>query len=164
MIPTAPSVALTRQTPAIFRVEDIPNGSAETVNQLLQFNHNNWHIMWDTERGGGLHNHQVHYLLTDFALGASPAQIKEAFRNNESYQRPLSAGDELRQLTINDINFSACLGQYKFYAAWLAYFDKEMATKGWHKVLQENIFARTPRAEDLFGRLFEGLSPNLVLW
>lgn len=164
MTTTAPTIALTPQTPGIFRVEAIPAGSAETANELLQFNHDNWHILWDTVRAGGLHNHQVHYLLTDFALGASPDQIKEAFRNNKDYQRPLNGGNEWRQLTIDDTNFSECLGQHKFYAAWLNHFENEVAAKGWHQVVQEYVFADTPRAKDLFGRLFEGQVPRNCLY
>ncbi|KAK5060172.1 hypothetical protein LTR84_010056 [Exophiala bonariae] len=153
---TAPTIALTPQSPGIFRVKTIPTGSAESVNELLQFNHDNWHILWDAVRAGGLHNHQVHYLLTDFALGASPAQIREAFRTNKDYQRPVDAGNNGRQLTIDDTNFSQCLGQHKLYSSWLSHFENEVAAKGWVQAVQECVFADTPRAKDLFGRMFEG--------
>ena len=73
-------IALSAGTLGIFHVDKVPQESITRVNQLLQRNHDDWHIIW--RMVGGLHNHQVHYLLTDLSLGATPEQIQVAFDTN----------------------------------------------------------------------------------
>lgn len=138
----------------IFHVKNISSESVDTVNKYLQSNHDEFHILWNVPRN--LHNHQVHYLLTDLALGATPAQICQAFESNTAYQRPLQAGDESQEKVITDVTFESALGWADYYASWVRYFQGEISAKGWQAVLTENLFAGTPRANDLLGRMFEG--------
>ena len=145
----------------IFHTEDIGEDSIRTVNELLQHNHDKWHIYWRIP--AGLHNHQVHYLLTDLSLGASPAQLQKAFDTNSEYQRPIEAGDESRQLSIKEETFAAGLGQVEYYAAWLEFYDNELDRKGAQQVLTEYLFSGTDRANDLLGRLYEGINPDCVV-
>ncbi|KAK6365026.1 hypothetical protein LTS17_011722 [Exophiala oligosperma] len=150
------TVAITTANTGIDHADNITPGSLEAANQLLQHNHDKWHVMWDTVKAGGLHNHQVHYLLTDLALGASPEQIKIAFESNKGYQREIDAGDEKSKHVITSENFEEYLAHYEYYAPWLDFFQNEINQKGWQAVLGEYLFDETPRANDLLGRMFEG--------
>ena len=148
------TIEVTAENAPITYVDDIKASSVSVANQFLQVNHDSFHILFNLQRG--LHNHQVHYLLTDLALGASPEQIRKAFETNKDCQRPIEAGDESRQSVITQENFSTSLGQHELYAAWLVYFQHEIDQKGWKAVLGEYLFAGTSLADDLFGRLYEG--------
>ncbi|KAJ9609613.1 hypothetical protein H2200_005941 [Cladophialophora chaetospira] len=147
-------VVVTAQKLGILHVDNVSTESVNEVNKYLQHNHENFHILWNVERN--LHNHQVHYLLTDLALGASPDQIRRAFETNTGYQRSFQAGDESHQRVNTDENWAAAIGQADYYASWIRYFSGEIALKGWQTVLIESLFARTARADDLFGRMYEG--------
>ena len=147
-------ILVNSQKLGFLHVNGVSTESVNEVNRFLQHNHENFHILWNVERN--LHNHQVHYLLTDLALGASPDQIRDAFEGNTAYQRPLQAGDESHQKLINDENFAPSLGQADHYASWIRYFSDQVAGKGWQYVLTEYLFAQTARADDLLGRMYEG--------
>lgn len=155
------TITVTSATTGIDHADDITLSSVEAANRLLQHNHDNWHILWDSVKAGGLHNHQVHYLLTDLALGVSPEQIQTAFDNNKAYQRAIEAGDEDRKHVITEENFEDSLAHQEYYAAWLDFFQDEINQKGWQDVLIEYLFAETPRADDLLGRMFEGTYSRL---
>ena len=148
------TIYVTPEKAGIFHVEDVSTTAIETANKLLQANHEEWHILWNAERF--LHNHQVHYLLTDVALGASAEQVKEAFDNNKDYQLSVDTGDEERLFSIDEGNFSSALGQAPFYRAFLKYFERKIEENGWENILRDYLFARTSRADDLLGRMLEG--------
>ena len=68
------SIAVTSQTLGGFHVGGIKQESIDEVNRLLQHNHEAFHVIYNT--AAGMHNHHVHYLLTDLSLGATPAQLR----------------------------------------------------------------------------------------
>ena len=148
------SIAVTSQTLGGFHVDGIKQDSIDEVNRLLQHNHEAFHVIYNP--GPGMHNHHVHYLLTDLSLGATPAQLRQAYQSNESYQRPIDAGAEGQQIVINEENYTAALGKFENYAAWLVYFEAVIARKGWQQTMQEYLFAKSPRADDMLGRMFDG--------
>lgn len=150
------SIAVTSQTLGGFHVDGIKQESIDEVNRLLQHNHEAFHVIYNT--AAGMHNHHVHYLLTDLSLGATPAQLREAYHSNESYQRPIDAGAEGKQIVVDEESYGGALGKFENYAAWLAYFERQVAQKGAQETMQEYLFARTPRADDMLGRMFDGES------
>lgn len=150
----ASTICVTPEKVGVFHVDSISDETIRKANQLLQTNHNEYHIMWNWERG--LHNHQVHYLLTDLALGASPEQIQGAFDNNEDYMQPILRDGQTVE-PISESNFASSLGLYANYPVWMQYFQEKIDSRGWHTVLSEYLFDRSPRANDLLGRMFEGI-------
>lgn len=150
------SIAVTSQTLGGFHVEDVKQESIDEVNRLLQHNHDTFHVIYNP--GPGMHNHHVHYLLTDLSLGASPTQLREAYRSNESYQRPIDAATEGEQQTvvIDEDNYAVALGKFGNYSAWLVYFEREIAKKGSQKTMLDFLFAKSLRADDMLGRMFDG--------
>lgn len=69
----ATTVALSRNERSVFYADNIPTESLQRANELLQLNHDLFHIVFQAPRN--LHNHQTHYLLTYLALGATPEQL-----------------------------------------------------------------------------------------
>lgn len=132
--------------------------STDAVNDVLQRNHDEHHIFYD-ERG--FHNHIVHQTLTLYALGASDKIIHKQYNDNVSYQRPKPATSTavISDMTNPD-QFASHLGKAKQYSNFLAYFKDEINHKGWQNVLNEQLFARTPRADDMLVRLFSGKFPS----
>lgn len=148
------SIKITSKTLGGFHVDGVQQESINEVNQLLQHNHEAFHVIFNP--GPGMHNHQVHYLLTDLSLGATPGQLREAYQSNEAMQRPIDAGAEGKQIVIDDETYAAALGKFENYAAWLGYFERQVAEKGSQKTMQEYLFAKTSRADDMLGRMFDG--------
>lgn len=102
-------------------------------------------------------DHIVHHILTMFALGASPDEIKAAFERNKSYQRPaLPANDSVVQSLYDQARFKECLGKRNNYPSFLEYFQREIETKGVENVVNQYIFAGDDLAEDMLVRLFGG--------
>jgi sulfur relay (sulfurtransferase) complex TusBCD TusD component (DsrE family) len=81
---TASHVKLTPSTAGIYHTPDITSQSAKVANELLQENHDKYHIFVNTD---GFHNHIAHHLLAIYALGATPDELQKAYDNNKGYQR-----------------------------------------------------------------------------
>lgn len=155
---TSTTIRVTTQKVGVFHVDDVHDEAITAANTFLQFNHDEWHILWNMIRGVALHNHQVHYILTDVALGASAQEIKAAFDNNKDYQQPIDSGDESRSLMIDENDFASALGKAAYYRAWLTFFEDKISKHGWQAVLKKYLFSRTAEADDLLGRMCEGES------
>lgn len=150
----ATTVGLNDHQLGVFHIDNIPTASRERANKLLQLNHDKFHIVWQAQRN--LHNHQTHYLLTYFALGASPEQLQQAYDSNTVYMRQIDDGDPGRHNQVTDENYEKSLGRDDHYWALLKYFETRMGQKGWKETLLEVVFAPNLRSRDLFYRLFEG--------
>lgn len=151
----AADILIQPEARGIYHTDNFEPKALETATGFLKLNHKSWHILWNRVRG--LHNHQVHYLLTDIALGATEEQIKDAFENNRAYQQPIAASDDPGD-SVNDQNFESFLGQSDKYAVWLKYFEDKVNKDGWHAVMSEFLFSGTPRADDLERRMYQGQS------
>ncbi|GMG14408.1 unnamed protein product [Aspergillus oryzae var. brunneus] len=134
--------------------------AARAASEVLQENLEKHHIYFNDS---GFHNHIVHHILTMFALGASPDEIKAAFERNKSYQRPaLPANDSVVQSLYDQARFKECLGKRNNYPNFLEYFQREIETKGVENVVNQYIFAGDDLAEDMLVRLFGGLIHPLI--
>ena len=136
--------------------------SSTTTSSLLQHNHDNHHIFFNAE---GFHNHLAHHLFTIYSLGASPAQIREAYERNTDCQRPLGPLDEdVVQAMSDPLKFQSFLGDEKYYHDWVAFFQREMDldTRGWQGVLKTHLLSRTANADALFVRMYAGFLHPLI--
>lgn len=113
------------------------------------------HIFFNKD---GFHNHIAHHLLTIYGLGASAADIETAYQKNAGYQRSLGAVEErvLEDMSKPEL-FQKYLGQEKYYQDFLVFFQNEMDKNGWEQVVNEYLFARDERADDLLGRMYGGM-------
>ncbi|KAF2467859.1 uncharacterized protein BDR25DRAFT_291277 [Lindgomyces ingoldianus] len=145
---------------ATFSVPGVSKESAETTNRLLQENHEKYHIFFNQS---GFHNHIAHHLLTIYALGASPSELKKAYDNNASYQRPPVA---LEPAVVADMHvperYKSYLGDEKYYHDFLVYFKDEIEKKGWQEVVNDYVFKGDERADDMLVRMFGGFLHPLI--
>lgn len=56
--------------------------------------------------------------------------------------------------------FEECLGKNDFYADYLTFFEKEIASKGMRTVVKEYVLQGDERADDIFCRMFTGASSS----
>ncbi|KAL5355335.1 hypothetical protein BJX96DRAFT_47701 [Aspergillus floccosus] len=139
---------------------DVREDSAQVASKLLQENMKKHHVYFNDK---GFHNHIVHYLLSIYALGATPAEIQDAYDRNKIYQRPAMPADErVIESLRNDASFEECLGKEENYPNFLTFFQREIDGKGVESVLNQYLFSGTGVAEQMFVRLFEGLIHPLI--
>ncbi|KAI0121119.1 hypothetical protein BJ170DRAFT_644932 [Xylariales sp. AK1849] len=133
---------------------DIAPGSLEQCNKLLQQNHETYHMFFRDTAG---HNHIVHSLLTILALGADPEELQDRYNDGTPIQRPIPQIDEelLGRLSDPEVLYDA-IGQISQYHTFLAFFKREIDTKGWQAAVLEYVFARTKVADEMLARMYEG--------
>lgn len=141
-------------------VKGLAAESARTTTELLQINHEKYHIFFNKS---GFHNHIAHHLLTLFALGATSKEIQQGYDTNVSYQRP---PEPLKESIVDDMHkpdrFKTYLGKEQYYHDFLVFFQKEIEAKSWQGVLSEYMFARDERADDLLARLYAGFLHPII--
>ncbi|KZM27933.1 uncharacterized protein EKO05_0010063 [Ascochyta rabiei] len=134
--------------------------SAKITSELLQANHEKHHIFFNKF---GFHNHIAHHLLTLFALNATPKEIQQGYDTNVDYQRP---PEPLKDSIVDDMHdperFKTYLGKEQYYHDFLMFFQKEIDAKTWQEVLNEYVFARDERAEDLLSRMYAGFLHPII--
>jgi hypothetical protein len=133
---------------------DIPSESLEQCNKLLQQNHDVYHMFFRDTAG---HNHIVHSLLTILAMGATPQELQDRYDDGVPIQRPIPEVDVdlLEKLSSAGVLHDS-IGQIKQYHTFLAFFKQEIEAKGWRAVVLEYVFARTPVADEILSRMYEG--------
>ncbi|KAF2267272.1 hypothetical protein CC78DRAFT_531046 [Lojkania enalia] len=143
-----------------FYLPGISSETADTTSQLLQENHEKHHIFFNQS---GFHNHIVHHLLTLFALNASPTELKKGYKENLSYQRRM---EPLEQSVVKDMHeldrYKTYLGNGEYYHEFLAFYQEEIAKKGWQNVLNEYVFKGDERADDMLCRMFAGFLHPII--
>ena len=145
---------VTLSTTGVYHAPAISTTSADKVSSLLQQNHDSFHVFWNFK---GYHNHQVHYLLTAYALGADPSQLQTAFDSNANYQRRRLQIDEglVRKLS-NDRYFKSLLGNDTYFNDYTVFFQRKCEEEGWQNVVNQFLFSRSELAEELLVGLFAG--------
>lgn len=102
-------------------------------------------------------DHIPHQILSIYALGAGPEDIKACYNRNKSYQRPvLPANQDIIQSMHDVAKFQEYFGKEEHYPNYLAFFQNEIDAKGAGAVLKEYVFAGDDRAESMMCRMFGG--------
>ncbi len=159
---TASHIELDPAAAGVYHVPDISSQSSKIGSQLLQENHDKYHIYFNT---GGFHNHIAHHLLTLYALGASADELQKAFDTNQGYQRAQYPVKERNVENMSDPErFQKFLGKEQYFHDFEAFFKKEIEEKGWEEVLNEHVFARTEHAERILDRMFAGWCSSTSSW
>lgn len=154
---------LPRKTLGLARLDtkaDQP-GSRDIIADLLHKNHEKWHMYFRDVAG---HNHIPHAVLTTLAMDGGPKEIRRAYDDGEGIQRPKSQADPQAVEEMTDpFKFLERMQDIEEYSNFLAFFEKEIATKGsWQTVVNEYIFARNPQTDFLLAQVFEGLYHPLI--
>lgn len=102
-------------------------------------------------------DHIVHYVLTRYALGASPESIQKIYDETSSYQRLLHPTDENVVNAMADKGkFKGYLDDEKQYTNFLTFFQREIEKKGVGEVINEHVFAGDEHADSMLVRVFAG--------
>ncbi|KAJ5775158.1 uncharacterized protein N7511_000169 [Penicillium nucicola] len=134
--------------------------AARVTSDLLQEDMEKHHVFFNDI---GFHNHIPHHLLSIYALGARPEDIRHAYIQNLSYQKPAMPVDQAMVESLREVDgFREGLGEGKNYSNYLALFQAEINAKGVGNVLAEYVFAGDERAENMLCRLFGGLIHPLI--
>ena len=151
---TASPIRLSPSYLGIVKGAEIPPGSLEECNRLLQRNHEEYHMFFRDTAG---HNHIVHSLLTILALGASPQELQDRYDDGTPIQRPIPDIDNALLEKLEDAEtLHNSLGQIKQYHTFLEFFKRKIAAKGWKEAIQEYLFARNKLADAMLARMYEG--------
>ncbi|KAK4868734.1 hypothetical protein LT330_006936 [Penicillium expansum] len=134
--------------------------TARTVSEILQEDLASHHVFFNDQH---FHNHIPHQLLSIYALGAAPEDVKACYERNKTYQRPaLPANQEIIQSMHDVAKFQEYFGKEEHYPNYLAFFQHEIDAKGVGEVLGEYIFSGDERAESMMCRMFGGLVHPLI--
>lgn len=151
-------INITTSTTGVYHVSNISAESARHATALLSQNHDSFNIFWNHRN---YHNHQVHYLLTAYALGATPKQLQVVFDGNTAYQRPMLPIDESLISKLSSTRYFKSLIPYDTGDTWFndfrTFFERQMQTKSWQAVVNEYLFSRSEIAEELLVGLFAGM-------
>ncbi|KAL9111225.1 MAG: hypothetical protein Q9227_004303 [Pyrenula ochraceoflavens] len=156
----ASQVHLSPKYPGLACVDANPPGSFEAADELLQKNHDQYHMYFRDAAG---HNHIAHSILSVLAMGGGPKEIKRAYDDGEGIQRalpPLNL-EEVKEMK-NPGKFRARMLQLPQYTNFLCFFEQEIEAKGWQAVIHEYCFSHTPLAEAMLAQLFEGLFHPII--
>ncbi|KUI60087.1 Oxidoreductase AflY [Cytospora mali] len=138
MATTAASrVGLSKQHLGLARIDESPSGCIEVANELLQKNHDEYHMYFRDLAG---HNHIAHSVLSVLAMGGGPKELKRAYDDGEGIQRPLPPLDLAVVDTLGDPDqFRARMNQLPEYTNFLCFFEREIDAKGWREVRSEEL-------------------------
>jgi len=158
---TAARVQLTTHEQPAFSLThfNVPE-KAKAASELLQKNHDSYHMFFNSD---GFHNHIAHHLLTVYALAASPEEIQQHFKENQSYQRPLGSYDQGIVTKMKDPNeFVKYLGDERQYKNFLQFFKDEIDNMGWQSAVNRYVFSDDEVAKKMLPLIFAGFLHPLI--
>ncbi|KAH6668414.1 hypothetical protein B0J14DRAFT_658327 [Halenospora varia] len=154
-------VALSPAYAGVFHIETITAEATQKATELLQQNHEQYHIFFNEL---GFHNHTAHYILTAWALGATPPQLERAFNEWLHVQRPrdLSSGQRKPLGLSTATSLVDHFGKADCFNDYIQFFDGAVAKNGVKAVLEEYLFSGTELSKGMFRRLFASFLHPLI--
>ncbi|KAJ5480178.1 hypothetical protein N7530_005687 [Penicillium desertorum] len=157
---TSTKIWLTPENVGVFSSPNLSSASARKVSEVLQHDMENHHIYLNEIQ---FHDHIVHFMLTIWALGASPETIQLQYEREDKRQRPAYPRDEKVITSFFDkYEFMKHMFQEEHYSNYLAFFQREIDAKGVPGVLKEYLFSGDKLAESLLSRMFAGLIHPII--
>lgn len=97
----------------------------------------------------------MHCILSIYALGASPEELQKVYDREAAYQKPKYEVDEESVKAMADkVKFYKFIDQEPQYSNYLAFFQREIDSKGVKATLEEHLFAGGDYADGLLSRVF----------
>ncbi|KAJ5906668.1 Oxidoreductase ptaJ [Penicillium subrubescens] len=157
---TARKIHLSPETDTGIFSSGVREDTARAASEALQLDMEKHHVFFNEQ---GFHNHIPHMLLSIYALGGTPEDIRAAYERSQSYQRkavPVNAEvvDKLNETG----DFKEYLGKGKNYSNFLSFFQRQIDEKGVDAVLNEYVFAGNEQAENMLCRVWGGLIHPLI--
>ena len=159
----AETIQLRDSNRGIYNAPGFDSNAADRATSLLQRNHKDFHIFWNDL---GYHNHQVHFLLTAYALGAGVERLQHAFDANTAYQRVNTPPNEERIKKLEDDSYfigllGSKMGEGTYFVDFRTFFERKMKKIGWQKVTNDYLFSGSELAEQMLIRLHAGMLSSL---
>ncbi|KAE8378255.1 hypA-like protein [Aspergillus bertholletiae] len=153
-------ICLTPANGGVFSSPGLSWASARKVSEVLQHDIDNHHVyLNDIE----FHDHIVHFMLTIWALGASPETIQLQYDREAKRQRPAFPRNETLIQSLSDKKeFMKHMYQEEQYSNYLAFFQRVIAEKGVPAIVNEYLFGGDELAESLLCRMFAGLVHPII--
>ncbi|KAI4279188.1 MAG: hypothetical protein LQ337_000423 [Flavoplaca oasis] len=157
---TASNIQLSLAHCGEYHVPHIAIESAVMGSEVLQENHEMHHIFFNQS---GFHNHIAHHIPTVFALGASPAAIRQHYQNNKSYQLPskTSHRDVVRDLHDPAV-FLKHLGQEAYYSDYLAFYQDQIDRHGCEEAVNYWLLRDDECANAILVRMYAGFLHPII--
>jgi len=96
-------------------------------------------------------------------MGGGPKHLRRAYDDGELIQRPKTAPDLSVVSSLHDpATFRKHTQDIEQYSNFLAFFEQQIAAKGWQAVVTETLFSRNPQSDFLLAQLFEGLYHPII--
>ncbi|KAJ5754201.1 hypA-like protein [Penicillium manginii] len=157
---TSTKIWITPENTGVFCTANLSLASARKVSEVLQHDMENHHIYLNEIQ---FHDHIVHFMLTIWALGASPETIQLQYEREVKRQRPAYPRDEKVVASFSDKDeFMKYMFQEEHYSNYLAFFQREIAAKGVPAVMKDYLFGGDKLAESLLSRMFAGLVHPII--
>ncbi|KAF3396303.1 Oxidoreductase AflY [Penicillium rolfsii] len=157
---TAHEIHLSPETDRGVFSSGVREDTARAASKALQLDMEKHHVFFNDQ---GFHNHIPHSLLSIYALGGSPEDIRAAYERNQSYQRKaVPVNVEVVDKLNETGHFKEYLGKEKHYPNFLSFFQRQIDEKGVDVVLNEYVFAGDERAENMLCRVWGGLLHPLI--
>ena len=157
---TAFKIILSPKESGVFSLQGLTKESAQKASEVLQENHDKYHIYF---KKGVFHNHIAHHISTLFALGASPIVIEEQYRRNTSYQLPQLLIDHKVVEDLHDPEkYLKYMGHENYYQDYLAFFKSKISESGYEEVVNEYVLKGDAKADHLLGTMFAGFLHSII--
>lgn len=147
-------VQLPTDCQSLGRVNDFAADGLKKAEELLQKNHDEFHVFWRDING---HNHMAHTLLTTYALGGNADEVQRAFDDSIAVQRALPDVDlEVVQSLASDDAMLAIMGQVDQYTNVMNFFVQQIELSSWKEVVHKYCFSGTTLADNILAAMYEG--------
>ncbi|KOS46712.1 hypothetical protein ACN38_g2289 [Penicillium nordicum] len=157
---TSSKIYLTPENGGVFSTSGLSWASARKVSEVLQHDIENHHIYLNYIE---FHDHIVHFMLTIWALGASPETIQLQYEREDKRQRPAFSPNMTLIEALHDKKaFIKQMYRDENYSSFLAFFQQEIDQKGVPIVLNEYLFSGDELTESLLSRMFAGLVHPII--
>ncbi|KAJ6020753.1 hypothetical protein N7540_006257 [Penicillium herquei] len=157
---TSTKIWITPEHTGVFSSSNLSLASARKVSEVLQHDMENHHVYLNELE---FHDHIVHFMLTIWALGASPETIQLQYEREQKRQQPAYLPDEnVIASFYNKDKFLKHMYQEEHYSNYLAFFQREIAAKDVPAVMKEYLFSGDKLAESLLSRMFGGLVHPII--
>ncbi|KAL1848394.1 hypothetical protein Plec18167_004823 [Paecilomyces lecythidis] len=156
---TARRIHISSPEPSVF-TDDVKPGSAPVATEILQEDLENHHIFFGPNK---FHNHLTAQTLTLYSLGATPDELRTAYDSNKKRQDPALPVDEFIVLAMSDKSkFKDFLSDDRNYPNFLAFFQREIETKGLGETICEHLLTGDDHANNILVRMFSGYLHPLI--
>ncbi|KAL6789207.1 hypothetical protein J3E68DRAFT_444045 [Trichoderma sp. SZMC 28012] len=136
--------------------------AAAKLSELLQKDLDRHHVFFLAR---GYHNHMSHHLCTLYGAGATPEELQAAFDRDAEIQIDRF---QLKDGVLEDLrrdwaaNAPKYLGDAKYYADFLRYFQEEVEAKGWKNALVEYLFSGEESTHDMYRRSWGSFAHSFI--